>query len=201
MTRAKRTPGAEPQLVDNIVGLRAKQGRRVEVFPGVTAFRDIRFSAGLRYYTVEGRLVLDDPPSAYLLDSLTVRRPRGSEAPFPTTAKMRRQIRERARPVTSEGLRTVALEHVTAFVLNLYGVESVIDKMTDEDVAQLRAAGLKDEAALGFVTAVYLEASLRGLAPAGWVAHRLDCSAATAGRWIAAAKDAGFLTVADTRRR
>jgi hypothetical protein len=95
----------------------------------------------------------------------------------------------------------VPIEEVTGVVLRKYGAKSTFDELEYEDGYRLRDAGIGDESALRFVTGTYLTASLQGLAPASRVADRLECSLPTAGRWIAAAKDAGFLTVADTRRR
>jgi hypothetical protein len=186
---------------------RPRKGRRVEVVPGVTAFEHIDFSAGLHAsYEVEGRLALDDPPSRYLLDSFTVRRQAGipyETADMPVEAQRRRAewFSAQARPVTAEGIRAVPVEAVTSSVLRLFGAESTFDNVEAEQAAALRRAGMGDEAALHYVAGVYLAESLRGGAPAAAVAHQFDCSPATASRWVAAAKDAGYLQVADRRRR
>jgi hypothetical protein len=183
-----------------------ERGRPVEVAPGLTAFDRITFTASLvGSYDLDGTLVLDDPPSRYLLDSITIRRqvtlPYFKHLPAEVRTQRESHMTATARPVTAEGVRSVAIEREVSEVLRHYGVENTGARLERADAATLRDAGIGDEDALAYVAAVYLAASLRGDAPAAWVAHHLECSSATASRWIAAAKDAGFLRVADTRRR
>jgi hypothetical protein len=198
------------------------QGEPVQVTSRVTAFAVIEFTYTPETdgYEVAGRLVLDDPPSRYITDAITVRRlpagrPDSTSAYIaqrdrvlksvgqPPTRRRKTLPLPAGREVTAEGLRTVQLDRLVNDVLHTYGTVDPFDYswMDSERGAELRAAGLGDETALRYVADLYLSQSLRGMAPAGAVCVYLDCSAASAGRWIAAAKDAGYLKTADTRRR
>jgi hypothetical protein len=168
------------------------------VVPGVVAFETIDFEAwveGVELVMV-GRLVLDDPPSRYVLERFAVER-------------AKRERGDLGQPVTATGLRSVPLDFVVSTVRGQYGTEGDSWGLADdgkpgvgaEHGAALRARGLGDETALRTVAAVYLAHSLRTDEPIDWVAIYLDCSIPTASRWVAAAKDAGYLRVASRRRR
>lgn len=164
------------------------EGDRVPVTPSVTAFAalffEVDFGAKVGYRAF-GQLRLDSPPSRYVLDSFTVaRRPDGPA-------------------VTTIAVRSIAIESLVKTVLDVASVESPYHRspLSEEGGEQMRQAGLKDDTALQFVADVYLSASLRGDPATEWVALELECSKASAGRWIAAAKDAGFLKTATLRRR
>jgi hypothetical protein len=165
--------------------VRADRGERVTVVDGLDAYRWLDFTADLHDlgYQAAGRLVLDDPPSRYLLEEFTLRRlPAG-------------------RPVSALAVRSVPVDRIVSEVAHAFAVELADDEPAPEAARELARAGMADEKALRFVALRYLRASLTGGRTSDAVADWFGCSAATAGRWIAAAKDAGFLKVADTRRR
>ena len=176
--------------VSSLVGARPVTER-------VVAFETIEFDVDLWNVgcAVSARLVLDDPPSQYLTDSFTVRR-MGVDPPswFPSGRRLQ--------SVTAEGIRTVPVDGLINMILRQHGVETPPwDQSWRVGGAQLRQAGTRDETALRFVADVYLTEALRGGPPLNWVAHELECSDASAGRWIAAAKDAGYLHTASRQRR
>ncbi len=163
----------------------ATQGGEVAVVPGVIAFDRVDFEAWIESddLAVAGRLVLDDPPSRYLLDRFTVQRsPDAHDG------------------ITATEIRSVPIDRIVAEILSDFGVRAETDWDSDEG-SRLRAKGIKDETALRRVAEVYLAAGLRGSASLAAVAQFLGCSTPTASRWIAQAKDAGHLRVASRMRR
>ena len=157
-------------------------------------FAWLRFEAELHDLDVDaaGRLVLDDPPSRYVLDEFTLRRQQG--ASFSS-------LRDRdGPPLTAQMVRTIPVDRVIGEVLYAFGIEDDAEPEPEQAV-EAAHAGIRDEAALRLVARLYLRTSLSGGSTGADIASWLDCSPATAIRWVAAAKDAGFLEVADTRRR
>ena len=196
MTRHK-TESWEVRSQPNELGwasFQVERGERVVVGEGVIAFEWLDFTVELHNlldhtYTVAGRLSLDDPPSRYILDEFTLRRARFRGEPSKY-------------PVTALAVRSVPVDRIISEVAASRGIEAdEVDSIDVEAAAELRQAGLADAEALRFAASKYLAASLRSQPTAEAIADAFDCSVATAGRWIAAAKDAGFLKVADTRRR
>jgi hypothetical protein len=195
----KSTPSKLPTKVrfgQRNVSFRVEQGPGVEIVPDVVAFQHLDFSATVERVpsVIAGRLVLDEPPSRYLLDRLCLDRPASGET------------------LTATGLRAVPVDFVVTQVCLFYGVDGPRLKdgypkvlMPDPDQVrhgvELRQRGLEDPDALRFVARIYLDTSLRADSPIDWVATYFDCSRPTASRWVAAAKDAGFLRVASQRRR
>ena len=76
------------------------------------AFKTITFEAWVERndYGLEGRLVLDDPPSRYLLDRFTMQRGPESEE-----------------PITATGIRSVPIDFVINQVLANFGVQAEAD--------------------------------------------------------------------------
>jgi hypothetical protein len=173
---------------------KVQRGEPVEVADDVTAYRVLDFQAELHTlgYDAAGRLVLDDPPSRYVLEEFTMRRSTGESFAF-------EGVERDGRPITAEAVRSIPVDSIAGEVRRVFGAEGA--ELDPDTVAELRQAGMRDERALRYVAAVYLRASLRGQRTADWVAGEFECSIATAGRWVAAAKDSGHLKVADTRRR
>jgi hypothetical protein len=169
-----------------IISVIADRGNPVDVVPGVVAFETITFKAWVERndYGLEGRLVLDDPPSRYLLDRFTMQRGAESEE-----------------PITATGIRSVPIDFVISQVLQEFGVQADADWSPEEGGENLRQRGLDDEWALQRVAEVYLTAGLRRESSLAKTAQYLDCSVPTVSRWVAAAKDAGFLRVASRTRR
>jgi hypothetical protein len=172
-------------MTRNSEEIRATRGRRVAVVEGLWAFQHIDFTVSPRdqLYDLSGRLVLDDPPSRYVLRSFTVSQ-RDEDDLF-------------SMAVTAEAVHQVPVERIVTQVLQAYGTE-----YTPDAYEQLyEGQGIRDPHALEVVARLYLRASLSGERTADAVSNWLGCSVATAGRWIAAAKDNGHLSVATTRRR
>jgi hypothetical protein len=169
-----------------MVTVMAERGNGLEVVPGVVAFKTITFEAWVERndYGLEGRLVLDDPPSRYLLDRFTMQRGPESEE-----------------PITATRIRSVPIDFVINQVLATFGVQTEADWAPEEGGSALRQRGLEDEWALHRVAEVYLASGLRGEPSLAKTAEYLDCSIPTASRWVAAAKDAGLLKVASRVKR
>jgi hypothetical protein len=168
------------------VSFRADRGPVVPVTEGLTAFEWVDFSAQLHSlgFDASGRVILDDPPSRYAMHTFSVHR------------------RDDGPPLTAHALRAVPVERIVNEVLHQYGVDDEAPpEESREAIDEIIGGGMSDDAALRFVARLYLRTSLQGGATGEALATWLACSRATVIRWVAAAKDAGYLKTADTRRR
>ena len=166
-----------------------KRGRRVERGPYLHAFEWLEYTVDPDDdYVVHIRSELE-PGRSYLVRRLCIEQKPG---------------RPGAAPVSSEALRKMPLGAWSAKAMRLYGSvtsEEVAHTVGEASGAELRGRGIDDDKVLGLVAIDYQRALTSGQPPAQAVAELLDCSIATAGKWIAAAKDGGFLKVTSRRRR
>jgi hypothetical protein len=157
------------------------------VLPGLRAFKWLDFTVAIDDpdCTVTGRLVLEGFRGPYRLTRFTVEAGLGM---WPSA-------------ITGEALRTVSIEEVVSLVLADHGTEMGKGgaglELAPLSGTQLRAIGTGNDDVLALVAAVYLAALLSGGNPAEAVAARLGASAATAGRFIWAAKRRGQIRPTD----
>ena len=123
---------------------------------------------------------------------------------FMATSVLVRQ-REGGPPVTSEGIRSIPVARLTklavaAHVMQVEEKDGVTTwtpmRMTDETAKRFRGEGPTDEA-LGWVARLYRLALLLGDPPVTAVEHGLGLPRSTAGRWVALARQRGFLGQAE----
>jgi hypothetical protein len=132
--------------------------------------------------TVEGRLALEGFRGPYRLTRFTVTAGPGM---WPSA-------------IIGEAIRAISVEEVVGVVLDAHGVERGEGaKPAGRSGAELRALGSRSDDVLAVVAAVYMAALLSGRNPAEAVAALLEASAATAGRYIKAAKRRGPLRATD----
>jgi hypothetical protein len=166
------------QLVERGVG--------AEVLPGLRAFKWIDFAATVDNPDVAltGRLMLQGHRGPYALTRLSVDAGVGL---WPGG-------------LTAELYRAVPVDKVVTAVLAEYGTEEGTGDVRTPfwgSGREIRRRGIEDEDVLGLVALIYMAALLSGRPPAEAVASRLDCSPATAARFIKAAKQAGPLRPTD----
>jgi hypothetical protein len=161
----------------------------VEATERLWAYPWIRFDAVVAEdanYDVTGKLLLRGSQGPYVLDSVC--------------------FKARDEPITGTGVRSVPLEAVTNLVLAKHGVttlshervllDSVPEIIKGKPIgAQIRAAGIHDEAALDVVTDAYVHAVLTGSPAAEAVALKLECSLPTAAKFIRSARRYGILRI------
>jgi hypothetical protein len=195
-----------------------KRGAEVVIVPGLSAYRSIEFSTSgefgpdQTFIIVNGYLVLDENRGRYTLARIEFSQPHYTS---PLTVEGIRAVPiER---IVTEILRDHGVTRSLDGVLELrskgsarpairkgrgfrYGMGDRFKPAGVIDVwpvtlsgEELRKAGIEDELALGVVATTYIEAQLSGSNPAEAVATALDCSPASAGRFIKAAKRRGYL--------
>jgi hypothetical protein len=105
-------------------------------------------------------------------------------------------------PLEAAQVRDMPLRSIAAFG-NLTCIEGAdLDYRLDgRSGTELRALGVDDPAAGTIVAVTYQLALMRGEHPVPAVAKRLECSQATASKFIAAAKDHGHLKVSPVHKR
>jgi hypothetical protein len=168
---------------------------KVQGLMDLVAFDWIDFYADIEGVdtAIAARLVLDDPPIRYLLDRLEfVRFPSGG-------------------PVTAVGVRKLPVDSVVSLACLNFGLngwagglmnEGVVYTTSEMDEAvQLRQQGIKDPDALAYVAYTYVRYGLLGQPPVEWVARMYSCSLRTATRWVAAARQSGYLPAKEPAAR
>jgi hypothetical protein len=163
-----------------------KRGAGAEVLPGLRAFKWIDFAATVDNPDVAltGRLMLQGHRGPYSLTRLSVDAGVGL---WPGG-------------LTAELYRAVPVDKVVTAVLAEYGTEpGTGDVRTPAwgSGREIRRRGIEDADVLALVALVYMAALLSGGNPAEAVAARLECSPASAARYVQAAKRHGPLRPTD----
>jgi hypothetical protein len=104
--------------------------------------------------------------------------------------------RKRTQPVSSDTLRMIPIsELVTRAAVQAPVGTSHASPLGDKTAAEIRAMGLTDDV-LEAIASTYRMAVLCNIPATEAVAERLEVSRATAGRWIARARERGYLAPA-----